>query len=845
MARRPPKPPTDLLHPYRSKRTFSATAEPPGRPGRDDDPGREPLFVIHEHDASTLHWDLRLERNGVLVSWAIPKGLPDAPGQNHFAAHTEDHPLEYSTFHGRIPKGQYGAGTVAIWDTGTYTTLKWEPRKVEVALHGNRIDARYALFPIGPKAGAGEEDDSGEWMIHRMDPPEDPTREPIPEQIPPMLARAGSLPSDGESFAFEIKWDGVRALAHSQPGSLRLLGRRLNDITAQYPELRRLGRALGAHSAILDGEIVAFDEHTRPSFSALQRRMHVTSPAEAKRLSKSTPVTYMIFDLLWLDGHPLTSLPYSQRREQLAALDLSGAHWQTPEHFLSDGRALLTASAQQGLEGIVAKRLSSPYEPGRRSSSWIKIKNTRRQEFLIGGWIPEKGRSSERIGALLIGVHEGPHLINVGRVGTGFTDADAKRLAELLIPLRRPTSPFSPGGPNIPRTAIFTDPKLIAEVEFTEWTAAGSLRHPSYKGLHDDKDPALVVREDLPGASVEGAAGPAAEEGPRAEATQGAEAGPRAEATQGAAAATQGAAGGGPRKARVTVERRELSLSNLHKVLYPRAQFSKRDLIDYYTAVAPALLPHLHDRPLTVVRWPDGVDGKSFFQKQAPAHRPPWVKTITLPSDRKPIDYLLAQDLPTLLWLANLAALELHTPLARARSMGRPTSLVFDLDPGPPATVIDCCRVALVLHGMFDRLGLQCFPKTSGLKGLQVYLPLNSPRVSYEQTKPFARTVAQLAERAEPTLIVSHMTKARRKGRVLIDWSQNDARKTTVCAYSLRAGELPTVSTPLSWEEVERALDARDPQLLQFQATDVLTRTSDHGDLFAPVLSLVQKLPAL
>ena len=295
----------------------------------------------------------------------------------------------------------------------------------------------------------------------------------------------------------------------------------------------------------------------------------------------------------------------------------------------------------------------------------------------------------------------------------------------------------------------------------------------------------------------------------------------------------------------VGIEGRELRLSNLAKVLYPRADFTKRDAIDYYASIAAVLLAHLDGRPLTVKRWPDGVDAHSFFQKQAPAHRPDWVRTVTLPAERKPIDYLLAQDLPTLVWLANLAALELHTPLARADAIERPTALVFDLDPGDPATVVECCRVALQLQGMFEHLGLQSFAKTSGSKGLQLYVPLNSAHVTYGQTKSFAKAVAELLARAEPDLVVSRMTKTRRTDRVLIDWSQNDWRKTTVCVYSLRAGDRPTVSTPVAWEEVRATLDSGDPADLAFEPRHVLARVAERGDLFAPVLSLVQELPAL
>ncbi|HXN38164.1 MAG TPA: DNA ligase D [Solirubrobacteraceae bacterium] len=806
---------------YRAKRDFHATPEPEPAPERAGSGGRAqdahpPRFVIHEHDASRLHWDLRLERDGALASWALPKGLPDAPGDNRFAAHTEDHPLEYLEFHGVIPKGNYGAGRMGIWDHGTYECLKWEPRKVEVALHGQRVDGRYALFPIDSR------EQPKDWMIHRMDPPADPHREPMPTRIVPMLARAGPLPADDPSWAYEIKWDGVRAIAYSQPGELRLNSRNLNDITDTYPELARLGRALHSHSAVLDGEIVAFDANARPSFSALAQRMHVASRAQAKRLATATPVTYVIFDLLWLDGHSVMGLPYEQRRELLAALDLNGERWQTPEHVIGEGAALLEASAEQGLEGVVAKRLDSTYEPGMRSGAWVKVKRVGRQELVVGGWMPGKGKRTDTIGALLLGVYEPDDALRyVGRVGSGFSERELARLKRLLAPLARESSPFSVGE-RPPREAVFCEPRLVVEVEFASWTDAGSLRAPVYKGLREDKDPTDVVREDTPQQASDSHA-PSAPPAKRSE--------------------TLSIDEKAPRKAEATVAGRKLSLSNLDKLMYPKARFTKRDLIEYYAAIAPVLLPQLRDRALTVTRWPDGVDGKSFFQKQAPAHRPEWVATAAIPAGSKTIDYTLANDLATLVWLANLAAIELHTPLARADAIEQPTALVFDLDPGAPATIVECCHVALALQGMFENLGLRSFAKTSGSKGLQVYLPLNRDDVTFAHTKPFAKAVAELLEDAEPDLVVSRMTKARRTGKVLIDWSQNDANKTTVCVYSLRATQRPTVSTPVSWEEVSATLESGDPKQLSFEAGAVLERAAERGDLFAPVLSLVQELP--
>jgi bifunctional non-homologous end joining protein LigD len=677
-----------------------------------------------------------------------------------------------------------------------------------VALHGERVDARYALFPID----AGEHPKN--WLIHRMDPAADPHREPMPARIVPMLARSGELPREDGSWAYEVKWDGVRAIAYSQPGELRFESRNLKDVTDSYPELFALNAALGSHSAVLDGEIVALDGDGRPSFEALAQRMHVGSRAHARKLAKGTPVTYAIFDMLWLDGHSLMREPYERRRARLAELGLSGASWRTPEHVVGNGKALLAATAEQHLEGVVAKRLASTYQPGVRTREWVKVKTVARQEFVVGGWMPSKGKRSVSVGALLLGVYDDGRLRYVGRVGSGFSDDERQRLSRLLAPLARSTSPFTSGA-KPPREALFCEPQLVAEVQFAKWTAGGNLRAPTYKGLREDKPPEQIEREG----TVHGG-----------------------QTHAGTVLVRDRAA------TRTTIDGRELKLSNLDKVLYPQTGFTKRELIEYYAQIAPVLLSHLAGRPLTVTRWPDGVHAKSFFQKHAPAHRPAWVRTVSLASERSErntIDYVLAQDHATVVWLANLAAIELHVPLARARAIDRPTSLVFDLDPGAPATIVECCQVGLQLQGIFEHLGLDSFAKTSGSKGLQVYVPLNSPGCTYERTKPFAKAVAELLEGAEPDVVVSRMTKARRTGKVLIDWSQNDASKTTVCAYSLRAGERPTVSTPLDWNEVRAARHSGDPSSLVFEAGQVLERVAERGDLIAPMLSLVQELPCL
>jgi bifunctional non-homologous end joining protein LigD len=749
--------------------------------------------VVQEHSATRLHWDLRLEHDGVAASWAVPNGIPDDPAHNRKAIRTEDHPLQYLDFEGEIPAGNYGAGTMKIWDSGTYELEKWQDKKVMLAFLGERLSGRYALFQTGS--------DPKDWMIHRIDPPVDPDREPMPEQIAPMLATAGELPRDDARWSYEIKWDGVRAIAYSTPGHLRLSGRNAKDITERYPEVRALNRALGSRSAILDGELVAFEPSGRPSFERLQQRMNLASPTAIRRATETEPVVLVLFDVLYLDGHSLIEQPYEARRRSLEELGLDGPAWRTPSAHTGDGQALLAASAEQGLEGLVAKRVDSRYEPGRRSSNWIKVKNSHRQEFVIGGWLPGQGRREQRIGALLVGRYEDGMLRYAGRVGTGFTEDMLELLSRRLQALRRSDSPFGRG--RLPKGAIFCDPELVAEIEFTEWTAAGLLRHPSFKGLRDDKPATQVVRE-------------------------------------GGGAAPYEVLEKLPRDGReVLVEGRRLKLSNFSKVLFPATRFTKGDLIDYYARVAPVLLGHLRDRPLTLKRYPDGVEAEHFYEKQAPSHRPEWVQTARIGK----IDYILANDLATLVWLGNLADIELHTSLARADAVERPTMMVFDLDPGAPAGLLECCEVALVLRGLFGGLGLQTLVKTSGSKGMQVYVPLNS-EVGYSQTRPFAKQVAEALAAQMPDLVVSRMTKSVRRGRVFVDWSQNAEHKTTVCVYSVRARERPTVSTPVSWDEVQAARAAGDAQRLVFDAAGVLERAARKGDLFAPALSLMQELPS-
>jgi bifunctional non-homologous end joining protein LigD len=726
----------DGLGEYGGKRDFDTTPEP--APKRRRGKTGAARFVVQEHSARRLHWDLRLERDGVAASWAIPNGIPEDPSENRRAVRTEDHPLSYLDFEGEIPKGEYGAGTVAIWDRGGYEAEKWEPGKIVFTLTGERLRGRYALF----RAGAGEKD----WMIHRIDPPAE-RRDPFPEKIVPMLAKLAELPANDEGWGVEVKWDGVRAIAYCRPGRLELQTRNLRVVTAQYPEVRRLSRQLGAREAVLDGELVAFEEGGHPSFERLQQRIHQTDEGLVRRRMRTHPVTYVIFDLLYLDGRDLTGEPYAGRRELLESLELDGPSWQTPAYSVDHAKELLTASAERDLEGIVMKRLDSRYVPGRRGTSWLKVKNHGRQEFVIGGWLPGEGKRRNRVGALLLGYRdEKAQLRYAGKVGTGFSERDLERLIERLKPLARGTSPFA--GRRGPRKANWVAPRLLAEIEFRELTAEGMVRHGSFKGLREDK--------------------PAEEVG---------------------------------------VERR---LSNLGRVLYPGTGFTKGEAIEWYTRMAEFLLPHLRGRQLRVKGTRERV---------------------------------LVEDAATLIEVVNRGALELHASLSRDEAVERPTAVLFDLTPGAGADALDCAQVAVWLRGMFEQLGLSSHVKTSGPECLQVHLPLNT-EATFAQTKPFAKAVAETLESRFGDRVVSRGTKRRGRGRVLLDWSGNDAEETTVCVYSLLAGERPMVSTPLEWEEVEAALDSADRGHLEFDHAAAWRRVEQKGDLFAPLLSERQEIPA-
>ncbi len=762
--------PAPRLEAYRGKRDPKRTPEPfGGSSGRD---GR-PLFVVQKHAARSLHYDFRLERDGVLASWAVPKGVPLDPGAKALAVHVEDHPLDYATFAGEIPKGSYGAGTVEIWDHGTYELLEAKPDGgLKVRLTGERLNGVWTLVP------AHLDGKEANWLLIRsaLD-----TEQATGASYRPMLATlSGGLPK-GEGWQYEVKFDGYRALAYVREGACVLRSRNDKDLTGRFPAVAgAIGRAV-AHDAVLDGEVCALDGNGRPSFSAMQQ--------------DSGQLVYFAFDCLEDDGVPLVTAPLEERRARLERVLRRGAQVRLSEGF-EDGPGLLAAVTEQRLEGVIAKRLGTPYAQGRRTRDWLKVKTHGRQEFVVAGYTRGSGSRSATFGSLVLAVNDGGELRYAGNVGTGFDEREIRKLLGLLRPLERPEPPFRevPKMPRVRRGDVtWVEPRLVAEIEFSEWTHDGHVRQPSYKGLRDDKPPA-EVRHERPSSDV------------------------------------------------VRKGKRELQLSNLDKLFWPDEGITKGDLIDYYRAAAPVLVPHLKGRPFTMRRYPDGAFGKAFFQKDAPSHMPDWIRTfrteVTTRSAtraRKEVDFPVVDDELALLWMVNMGCIDMNPWYSRVDRPDRPDFVLFDLDPTPEVPWSQTVEVALILKRLLDGIGLASFPKTSGGKGFHVLVPLDR-RSTYEDTRRFAEHVAGAIAGSYPKLATTQWSKSRRRG-VLIDANQNGMGKTIASAYSVRPHPGAPVSTPLAWSEVDAALDPH-----AFTMGAVLDRIEHHGDLHEGVLSTRQSL---
>jgi bifunctional non-homologous end joining protein LigD len=848
--------PRDPLATYRSKRDFSVTPEPrptssPAPPEKVKKHGKPALhagleFVVQKHDATRMHYDLRLEIAGAMASWAVPKGPSYDPDVKRLAVETEDHPMEYNRFEGRIPGGEYGAGDVLIWDRGTYETVPPGQEDamrakghIAFRLFGEKLVGEWHLIKTHRKGESDAAHAKSQWLLFKAkDSVADRTRDIVverPESVAsgktatrgprrvgaskegksattllaalgePMLATLATSVIDPSSYVYEIKYDGYRLLAGRAGDDVRLFTRKGNDWTARFSPIADAVATLDVRECVLDGEACVVDAHGRPSFADLQAWL-----AGEKTAGE---IAFAVFDLLWLDGRDLRALPIEERKELLEPI-LKG---RPPPLSLSTATGgpleeLARVVKASGFEGIVAKKKGSAYIPG-RSGLWLKLKFDMRQECAIVGYLPLAGTTNE-VGALLLAVVERDGKLHfAGRVGTGFDARTRRELARLLDPeVVDRASVDVQGAPRI-KDAHWATPKLVCEIRFANWTRDGSARAASFLGLREDKSPMECAREK-PG-EVEVEAAPAKETG--AKQTPAKEARKKDGPSIGA-----------------------VKLSNPDKVLYPKDGITKRQIFDYYTEIAKVMLPHLAGRPLTLQRWPNGIEGQEWYQQNAPDVVPDYVRLVDVGPKHDNKKRIVADNVQTLQWLANLASLTIHqwashvpesarTQEKTVLALGQPDYVVLDLDPGdgPWAHLIEVARAVRVL---LEALEMPSAVKTSGKRGIHVVVPI-ARGPSHEEATAFGEKIARAVAKVLPKISTVERMKAKRDGKLYLDYLQNGEGKTIVAPYTLRALDGAPVSTPLAWDEVTEALDPR-----AFTMRVVLDRVAARGDLFAPAL---------
>jgi bifunctional non-homologous end joining protein LigD len=893
---------------YRRKRRFERTPEPAGD-GAGPPPGGARRFVVQRHRATRLHYDFRLEIDGVLVSWAVPRGPSLNPRDRRMAIRTEDHPLDYFDFEGVIPKGEYGGGDVIIWDWGTYEPEETnDPAgavrsgELKFRLRGEKLRGRFTLIRTRSDDPAKED-----WLlIHKSDADADPewdvdnhprsvksgrtneevaagadalwsstapadaatidlsaAREaPLPDFIEPMRATAVDAPFSDEDWLFELKLDGYRVEAVVNHGRVRLWTRNRQDAARYFPDLSGTPTWIRAQSAIVDGEVVALNEDGRPEFGLLQDRagMGRFGPsAGGKRRGEPrgarAPIVYYVFDLLYLDGRLLLDVPLEQRKRLLRSVLRDHPGVRFASHVEADGEDYHAAVAEQGLEGIVAKLRSSRYEPGRRSRSWLKVKIRRETEAIVCGYEPGKGSHAD-LGSLILCLYERDELRYVGEVGSGL---NARTRARLRAELDE-HAVAEPPVVNPPRIkgARWSAPRLVVRVEFSEWTDDDLLRQAAYKGLEIGRDPRSVVREreqptrtaaDKAEADARATDKPAGRMGQSRRSTPApvehratSDDVPAGHPPQAATPAELDALEALGNEGNWHIGGRQLRLTNLDKLLFPEPGFTKRDLIRYYVAVAPVILPYLEGRALNLWRWPDGVTGKHFWQKEIPSHAPAWIGRWAYPEagSSEAHTYIVADEVATMAWLANHAAIDLHPWTSRTDAYKQPSYALIDIDPGERTTFDEIVALARLYRTALDHLGVQGLPKVSGKRGIQVWVPVR-PMYTFDQTRDWVEGLSRAVGAALPELVSWEWEKSARGGRARLDFTQNAVNKTLVAPYAVRPVANAAVSAPISWDELD------DPALRPdgWTIATITERISTSGDLFAAARQIEQELPSL
>ncbi|HEV2403590.1 MAG TPA: DNA ligase D [Candidatus Saccharimonadales bacterium] len=803
------------LRAYTAKRHFNHTPEPKGGSGSKHHSLR---FVVQEHHATTLHYDFRLELDGVLKSWAIPKGPTLNPHEHHLAIQTEDHPYDYRNFEGIIPEGNYGAGNVIIWDEGTYVaragkaedsqkTLRREFKAghMTFVLHGEKLHGEFALIKMKDDKSwllvKKQDDAASATDVTRQDTSvrssqrvddlgahgklpdlsEYPKRSPS-KLVKPMLCTLVDEPFDREGWLFEIKWDGYRAIASKQGSSIALYSRAGNNFIQKYPPVVEALRSF-KHDVVVDGEIVVLDKDGGAHFEWLQN-WH--------RQPQGT-LCYYLFDILWCDGRDVQSMPLLRRKALLKAVIPLSDSLRYSDHVEHSGLKLFKEMQRQGMEGMVAKLGSSPYRPGERGNDWLKIKTHLRQEVVIGGYTEPRG-GRKYLGSLLVGTYDQGQLHYVGHSGGGIPDDQRKLLRDKLAKLERETSPFaSTPKPNAP--VHWAKPMLVCEMVFSEWTEEGYMRQPEYKGLRPDKKPTEVHRETAKS----------------------------------------------PPKQKGTSKSTELpfELTHLDKVFFPKHHYTKGNLIDYYRSVATYILPYLKNRPLSLNRMPNGITGESFFQKNN-EHLPDWVSHANIFSDSNnaTLRWIVGGDLNTLLYIVQLGSIEINPWNSRVGYLDKPDWIVIDLDPEgvPFAHVIE---VAQIVKTVCDEWDIPTYPKTSGKTGLHIYIPLHA-RYSFEQGKNLAHLIALEVNKRTPKLTSVERMPEKRRHKIYLDFLQNREGQTLAAPYSVRPTPDATVSMPLHWNEVTAGLSPTD-----FTIKNALNRLKRTGDLWNPTLKEGIQLPKI